>query len=286
MLNVTKLLAKHCVEDCTAAWQAAIGRGSDAELDELYRAIDRAFGLLTTTNAFYHAAEHTALVTYAAQRILAGLASTREVTHRDWLSSTVACLYHDIGFVRGILEKDSTEEVETGISERTAPISVRRNDAAMLPLHVDRGLKFTADLLNEFPLCDRDMVLASIERTRFPVPSGTPYDTNDDFPGYVRAADLIGQLADPRYLQKLPALYSELLAAESPFLASYPDAAEMLTRYPEFFREHVTPYIGEAVQLLETSDSGTRIRDQLYANLDAAANSNDSEILASTAALR
>ena len=50
---------------------------------------------------------------------------------------------------------------------------------------------------------------ANIEHTRFPVPEDEQHKSTDDFPGLVRAADLIGQLADINYLRKQAALFNE-----------------------------------------------------------------------------
>jgi hypothetical protein len=50
---------------------------------------------------------------------------------------------------------------------------------------------------------------ANIEHTRFPVPEDEQHESTDDFPGLVRAADLIGQLADINYLRKQAALFNE-----------------------------------------------------------------------------
>ncbi len=47
--------------------------------------------------------------------------------------------------------------------------------------------------------------------TRFPVPSGDDYQDCESEPGLVRAADLIGQLADPFYRRKVNALYQEFV---------------------------------------------------------------------------
>ena len=53
------------------------------------------------------------------------------------------------------------------------------------------------------------MIASNIENTRFPVPHADDPKAMADFPGLVRAADLIGQLADPNYLRKLPNLFYE-----------------------------------------------------------------------------
>ena len=52
-----------------------------------------------------------------------------------------------------------------------------------------------------------------IEHTRFPVPEEERHAPTDDFPGLLRAADLIGQLADINYLRKTAALFAEFREA-------------------------------------------------------------------------
>jgi hypothetical protein len=56
---------------------------------------------------------------------------------------------------------------------------------------------------------DLDLVTDCIERTRFPVPEGQSHQRTDDLAGLARAADLFGQLGDPEYLHKIPALFYE-----------------------------------------------------------------------------
>ncbi|GAG78731.1 unnamed protein product, partial [marine sediment metagenome] len=56
-----------------------------------------------------------------------------------------------------------------------------------------------------------DRIAQAIELTRFPFPDDEDHKETDTEAGLVRAADLIGQLADPNYLQKLNALYHELV---------------------------------------------------------------------------
>jgi hypothetical protein len=52
-------------------------------------------------------------------------------------------------------------------------------------------------------------VEANIERTRFLFPEDEQHSSTGDYLGLVRAADLIGQVADVNYLRKIPALFAE-----------------------------------------------------------------------------
>ena len=51
---------------------------------------------------------------------------------------------------------------------------------------------------------DTTVICENIERTRFPVPFEEDHQESEDFPGLIRAADLIGQLGDPLYHRKIP----------------------------------------------------------------------------------
>jgi hypothetical protein len=59
------------------------------------------------------------------------------------------------------------------------------------------------------PIIDIERVTRAIELTRFPVPEDEMHQETDTEAGLVRAADLIGQLADPFYPRKLNALFRE-----------------------------------------------------------------------------
>jgi hypothetical protein len=64
-------------------------------------------------------------------------------------------------------------------------------------------------------IIDADVISVNIERTRFPVPDNTDHQETGDYPGLVRAADLIGQLADPQHMRKFPALFHEFEETET-----------------------------------------------------------------------
>ena len=87
----------------------------------------------------------------------------------------------------------------------------RPSDAAMTPYHVARSKQFVRERFGKFALVHLDAgeIEANIEHTRFPVPEEEQHEPTDDFPGLLRAADLIGQLADINYLRKTAALFNE-----------------------------------------------------------------------------
>ena len=85
--------------------------------------------------------------------------------------------------------------------------------------------------------------------------------------GLVRAADLIGQLADPAYPRKLAALHCEFRETGVAERLGYRDPADLAERYPRFFWGKVEPHIGPALRHLERTSDGRLWVAQLYAHV-------------------
>src|SRR5262244_4343653 len=61
------------------------------------------------SDALYHNVEHTMLVTLVGYDILKGRRLLKETNASDFAHVIVACLFHDIGYVRGILDGDNED---------------------------------------------------------------------------------------------------------------------------------------------------------------------------------
>jgi hypothetical protein len=61
------------------------------------------------SDALYHNVEHTMLVTLAGYDIMRGRALLIPTDASDFAHLILACLFHDIGYVRGILEGDGPD---------------------------------------------------------------------------------------------------------------------------------------------------------------------------------
>jgi hypothetical protein len=108
----------------------------------------------------------------------------------------------------------------------------------------------------------------SIRRTRpFPRAGGRAAKSTDDFPGLVRAADLIGQLADINYLRKQPALFNEFRETGTSEKLGYKSVEDLRADYPDFFWKTVRPFIGDALRYLRITQEGKQWTSNLYANV-------------------
>ncbi len=106
---------------------------------------------------------------------------------------------------------------------------------------------------------------------RFPSPSKSLHkhsaSSRPRFFVLVRAADLIGQLSDPRYLQKIPALFYEFEETGANKTLGYCTPEDLRKNYPTFYRNVVFPYIQPALRYLELTLEGKQIVAHLYANV-------------------
>jgi hypothetical protein len=150
------------------------------------------------------------MVTEVGPQILRGMhLSKGGVKPRDWLNVTVALLCHDIGYVRGICDADRPGRYV--VDERGGAVSLPpgATDASLTPYHVVRSKLFVRERFGKQQTIDAEIVESCIEHTRFPVPQDGDHAATHDFAGLVRAADLIGQLADINYIRKTGALFAE-----------------------------------------------------------------------------
>ena len=139
----------------------------------------------------------------------------------------------------------------------------------LTPYHVARSKLFVRERFGKVALVVINIgeIEANIENTRFPVPESEQHAPTDDFPGLLRAADLIGQLADTNYLRKTAALFNEFRETGMSNKLNYNSAADLRANYPHFFWQSVQPYIGDALRYLRVTQDGQQWIANLYANV-------------------
>jgi hypothetical protein len=138
-----------------------------------------------------------------------------------------------------------------------------------MPYHVERSKIVVRERFGPVPIIDEERIARAIELTRFPVPEDEDHAETDTEAGLVRAADLIGQLADPLYLRKLNALYQEFAENGVNEKLGYESPADLVERYPQFFWTKVERYIGDALRYLELTVEGKQWTATLYSHIFA-----------------
>ncbi len=183
-------------------------RSTEAHLTELIPSVARlSLECIGNSDALYHNVEHTMLVTLAGHEIYKGRALLMPSTPTDYANFIVACLTHDIGYIRGIVKGDDTQGYVIDGTGRKISLPRGSSDAALAPYHVERSKLFVLDRLASVGEVDAARIARAIGFTQFPYSSSPDEQEIDEEAALLRAADLIGQLGDPHYLRKANALF-------------------------------------------------------------------------------
>ncbi|MCC5899837.1 Npun_R2479 family HD domain-containing metalloprotein [Sodalinema gerasimenkoae] len=270
MFNATQLLIDRFVPKLQENYHRTYGGLKSDYAEIIGWAGGMALENIANSDALYHNVEHTIFVTLVGQDILRGR-HIREggVSCEDWLHFTIALLCHDIGYVKGVCRKDDPTRrlYSTGIDDTMVHLVPGATDAALTPYHVDRGKLFIDERFGGHRLIDAELIRSSMELTRFPVPAGEDHQDTSNLPGLVRAADLIGQLSDPRYLQKISALFYEFEETGTNKALGYKTPGDLRNGYPKFYWHGVYPYIKDGLKYLEVTQEGKQIVANLFSNV-------------------
>lgn len=271
MLNLRRLVIDHFVEELKSAYWRTYSDMKPGFENILAWSGRLALENIANSDALYHDVDHTVMVTLVGQAILEGkhLCEGR-VTPSDWMHVTIALLCHDIGYVRGVCRLDRGTVFATGIGEETVEVSPRGTDVALTPYHVDRGMQFVRERFGErleSTRVDPEVVASYIEMTRFPVPDGGKFQDTSGYGGLVRAADYIGQLGDPDYLRKGPALFYEFEEIGANKKYGYKEPGDLRATFAGFYWKMISPYIQDALHYLRQTQEGKEWIASLYSHV-------------------
>jgi hypothetical protein len=222
------------------------------------------------SDALYHNIEHTMLVTLVGHDILVGRALQRTTTATDYANFILACLTHDIGYVRGIVQGDEDDAYVADLAGRKVKLPIGSSDAALAPYHVDRSKLYVIERLDSVDEVDAARIARAIEYTRFPyatAPKGEADDLNDEEGLLLRAADLIGQLGDPNYMRKSNALFHEFEEIGLNKTVGYATPADIVYKFPQFYWTKVAPQIQLAIRYLNVTSRGRQWIANLHGNV-------------------
>ena len=241
---------------------------SHARLAELIPFAARlALECIGSSDALYHNVEHTMLVTLAGHDIFKGRALLMPSTPIDYSNFIVACLTHDIGYVRGVVKGDEVDGYVVDETGRKVSLPRGSSDAALAPYHVERSQLFVLDRVVAIEELDGARIARAIGCTRFPYASPAEEKEIDEEGALLRAADLIGQLGDPHYLRKANALFYEFEEIGMNKQLGYKSPADLVDRYPQLYSNRISPHIQAAIRYLNVTSSGRQWIAGLYSNV-------------------
>lgn len=270
MLRLTEEKIYSCIEQLKAGYRNTYGNYKTEYKNLIGWVANMALKKIATSNALYHNIEHTILVTLVGQEILQGkYIRSGSVSPEDWLHCIISWLCHDIGYIKGVCHQDRDSErlYVTGIGYEMIYLPPDATDASLTPYHVDRGKLFVEECFADHPLIDVEVIKRNIASTRFPVPANEECKDTVNYPSLIRAADLIGQLGDPQYLQKMTALFYEFEETGVNRKLGYRHPEDLRAAYPNFFWNFVYPYIKSELLHLQVTPTGQQLIANLFTNV-------------------
>jgi hypothetical protein len=267
MFNASSVVIRAFLDEIVEQYANVYGNNEN-DLHLLISNARNALEIIANSDAPYHDTNHTIMVTAVGMEILRGkFLIEGGITSNDWVHFVISLLNHDIGYVRGICKADRSARYAINTEYDTIAPPPGSTDAFLTPYHVDRAKMFISERFEGDESINVETICENIERTRFPVPNEEDQLEATDFPGLIRAADLIGQLADPSYLRKISALFAEFKETGQAAKMGYTTAADLRAGYPGFFWEVVSPFIAEGVRFLRRTQEGQKWVANLYANV-------------------
>jgi len=258
-------LAADALEEFLGSYMRGRFGSSQTSLVELVPSAARiALECIGNSDALYHNVEHTLLVTLAGHDILRGRALHTHMTADDYAHVIIACLAHDIGYVRGLFREDDADGFVIDAAGSKVTLPRGSSDAGLMAYHVDRSKLYVMQRIAGMEQLDMQRIADAIEGTRFPPVDGCACDEEASI---VRAADFIGQLGDPNYIRKANALYHEFEEVGMNRQLGYESPADIVNRYPQFYWSSVAPHIQTEIRYLNMTSSGRQWIASLYGNV-------------------
>ena len=224
---------------CCSLLASAFPEHDPAPLEACFEAVEALFGgrhgEFQASDTAYHNFTHSLQVTLCWSQMLATLLEyhpEQEVSPEAALAGFAACLLHDSGYLK-----------ETGDPEGTGAkyVLVHESRSSLICRRVLQQLEWN---LEHIHLASR-LIAATGPRT---VIDGMPFRATTELTlaKMLGTADFLAQMADPLYLEKLPALYAEFdeferLRGVLPKERIFPSFESLLSGTPDFWEKLVLP---------------------------------------------
>ena len=248
-------------------WRTFPG-GATEHCHAIERTARVALGQIARSNALYHDLSHTVFVTQIGQNLLQGrILRSFDVSSSDWMHFIVSTLCFAVGFVRDVCPGDDGKG-KCAVNAEGGFVTMPRGatDGWLWPYFTERSKLFVAHHFRNDPVVDLHTVVANIEYSRFPPLPDRNRETAT-YPGLLRAAHLIGSIADPDFNIKTKSLLVELEESGMTQLLGYSDIAGFRAGFHDLFWLSMYPLVAEGLKLLDLTGEGRELVTHLQAHL-------------------
>ena len=242
--------------------------GDAAHSNAIARAARVALAHIARSNALYHDLNHTILVTQIGQDLLKGkILRSEDVSSADWMHFVVSTLCFAVGFVRDVCPGDDGKgKCVTDADGATVTVPRGATDGWLWPYFTDRSKLFVAHHFRNDPVVDWRKLADNIEYSRYPPLSDRNRETTT-YRGLLRAAHLIGAIADPDFDVKTKPLLVELEESGMTKLLGFSDIAAFRAGFQDLFWLTMYPLVADGLKLLELTGEGREFVAHLHAHL-------------------
>ncbi len=268
MFRPSDIVIEAFVEHLQAEYERTFPRGAAEHGHAIAGAARVALGHIARSNALYHDVSHTILVTQIGQNILRGrILRSHDVTTSDWMHFVVSTLCFAVGFVRDVCPGDGDNDTCV-INPEGATVTMPRGatDGWLWPYSTDRSKLFVAHHFRNDPVIDWTRLAANIEYSRFPPLPDRNRETTT-YPGLLRAAHLIGSIADPDFDIKTKPLLVEMEESGMTKVLGYSNIADFRTGFHDLFWLSMYPLVADGLKLLDLTGEGREFVAHLHSEL-------------------
>lgn len=267
MFRPSDIIIDAFVTRLTGDYVGAFGDGNAAHIDTIVHVARMSLNRIARSNALYHNIDHTMLVTLVGQEMMRGrMVRDGDVSAGDWINFVASLLCFAVGFSRGACPGDDGDRLVVGDDGAVVTPPRGATDGWLWPYFTDRSKIFVRHYFRDHPMLNSEAMAANIEYSRFPPPTDRNHETAT-YPGLLRAAHLIGAVADPNFVLKMPPLMQELEESGMAALLGYADVADFRIGYPKLFWDVLYPRIAHGMELLSYTGEGRVWLANMHAHL-------------------
>ena len=267
MFRPSDIIIDAFIERLRTSYTQIYGESEPQHRETIAQVARMSLARMALSDALYHNLDHTLLVTMVGHDILRGqIVRDGKMSSSEWVNFVCSLLCFATGFYRYACPGDDREHCVIDENGNTTEVPRGVTNGWLWPYFTDRSKIFVRHHYTDNPVLDVDAMTANIEYARFPPPVELHPETAT-YPGLLRASHIIGAVADPNFLLKMPALVQELEESGMVERLGFRTAAEFQTHYPELFWKTLHPLIIDAVDLLNHTGQGREWIANMHAHL-------------------
>ena len=267
MFRPSDIIIDAFIERLRWAYTQIYSDGVPGHLDTIAQVARMALARMALSDALYHNLDHTLLVTMVGHDILRGqIVRDGQVESSDWVNFVCSLLCFATGFYRYACPGDDREHCVIDQNGTTIEVPRGVTNGWLWPYSTDRSQVFVRHHFTDHPVLDVERITANIEYARFP-PTVDIHPETATYPGLLRASHIIGAVADPNFLLKMPPLMQELEESGMAKKLGFGTVAEFSANYPDLFWKTLHPLLPEALELLKHTGQGREWLANMHAHL-------------------